>query len=104
MIKGLDKLQRKLNDLQKRAEDLDGEHRVKMSELLSAEFMLACSRFESLDDLLTANGISVESQEDFEAIPDDDMDRIIQESTSYSSWQEMLQGATGQWAAKRLGL
>ncbi len=103
-IKGLDKLQKNLNELEKKVKDIDGKHNVPLSELLDDSFISSCSSFSNLDDLIKASGFKVESQEDFEAIPDDEWDSFIKSNTSFNNWHAMLQAATAEWAKKKLGL
>ena len=50
------------------------------------------------------SGFKVESQEDFEAIPDDVWDEFIRNNTSFASWKEMLQAAGAAWAKAKLDL
>ena len=102
-IEGLDGVLKKLSDLQKRAEELDGTHEIPPAELLNPEFLSSCSRFISFDDLLEASGFKVKSMEDFKAIPYDKWDEFIRENTSYESLKEMLQSASTEWARKKFG-
>ncbi len=103
-IEGLDGVLKKLGDLQKRAEELDGTHDILLAELLNPEFLSSCSRFNSLDDLLKSSGFEIKSMEDLKAIPDDAWNKFIRENTSYKSWEEMQQSASTAWARKKLGL
>lgn len=50
-ITGLDQLQNKLKDLQIRAQDLKGTHKIPMSELLTPAFRAKCSRFRSVEEM-----------------------------------------------------
>ena len=52
---------------------------------------------------MNAGGFKVESQEDFEAIPDTELDRHIAATTKFKNWKDMLNEATTQYAAKKLG-
>jgi hypothetical protein len=103
-IKGLKEFQRKLEDLSRRSQDLEGTHSVPVTELLTPAFLSSCSRFRSAEELFEASGFPVNSQEDFAAIPDDQWDAFIGQSTSYSNWEEMLHAAGAAWAKTRLGI
>ncbi len=103
-ITGLDKLQKKLSDLQKNAEALDGEHQVSFSELFNSSFMQRYTNFASIEALIDAGGFQVETPEDFKAIPDDDWDKHIAKTTKFSNWQEMMNEAASEWAKNQLGL
>ena len=53
-LKGLDTLERKLGDLAKRAEELDGEHSVSFGELFNPDFMSRHTAHADLESLLAA--------------------------------------------------
>lgn len=95
---------RKLRDLQRKAEQLDGQHSVPLSELFPDEFMLRNTEFGSIDELFEASGFRVDTEEDFASIPDDDLDVFITEHTRFASWEEMKNAAALQWAKRRLEL
>jgi hypothetical protein len=99
-----DQVTKRLNDLSKRAQELDGEHVVPLAELMPPEFMSECSSFQSLDELFKASPFTIDSPEDFKAIPDADWDQFIAQHTSYETWQEMQQAAAKQWTLKKLKL
>ncbi|AET69538.1 hypothetical protein Desor_4099 [Desulfosporosinus orientis DSM 765] len=60
------------------------------TELFPAEFMKHYTQFESIDELLSSGGFSIHSQEDYDAIPDKDIDAHIKKTTNFNSWREML--------------
>ena len=99
----LEDISRKLRDLQRRAEDVDGEHSVPINELFYDEFMLRNTDFSSIDDMFAASGFKVETSDDFAAIPDDEWDAFVKARTRFESWEEMKKAAVQQWAAGRLG-
>lgn len=92
-ITGLNEFQRQLRELSDRVEAISGEHSVPMSELLSPSFLASCTLFNSADELFEKSGYKVESQEDFDAIPDEPWDEFIRSNTSFGSWKEMLDAA-----------
>lgn len=102
-IKGLDKLEKQLKQMEKGAKELSRTKQVSFGELFTASFMRKYTPFSSLDELLQAGGFKVESQEDFETIPDAKLDKHIAATTRFKSWEDMLSEATTQYAAKKLG-
>lgn len=86
--------------LEKNVESLNGE--VSFSVIFNNEFMTKYTQFESFDELLKAGKFIVNSQEDFEAIPDDVFDEHIKKFTEFDSWQEMLSSAGTAYAASKL--
>jgi hypothetical protein len=102
-IDGLDKLQRKLKDLERRTKDLHGQHSVPLGELFPPAFMRQNTDFGSIDEMFEASGFKVETEEDFSRIPDDEWNRFIALRTRFESWDEMMKAGGEAWAAKRLG-
>jgi hypothetical protein len=103
-IEGLDELSKKLDKLAKSAEELDGTHNVSMTDILTPSFISEHTRFADADELYEASGFKCDSQEDFEAIPEDELDKFIQSESSFDSWQDMLGAAGEKWAISKLGL
>lgn len=103
-IEGLDKVHKKLEDLAHKAQELDGQHNVPVSELLTEEFLSQCTRFSWVEEMFEASGFKIESQEDFAAIPDDQWNDFVGQNSSFDSWQAMLEAAGNEWVRKRLGL
>lgn len=101
-IKGLKEFQKKLNNMAKAAKSLDGA-KVSFDVLFNKSFMRKYTSFTSFDELLAAGGFIVNSEEDFEAIPDDVFDKHIKATTKFKTWEAMLSEASSQYAAKKLG-
>lgn len=102
-ITGLDKLEKQLKQMEKGAKELSKTKHVSFGELFPVLFMRKYTSFSSMDELLDAGGFKVESQEEFEAIPDVEFDKHIAANTRFKSWEDMLGEATSQYAAKKLG-
>lgn len=103
-IKGLKEIQKKLDDLSRRAKKLDGAQNVPVTELLAPAFLSRCSHFKSAGEMFEASGFAVNSQEDFDAIPADRWDAFIRQSTGYGSWEEMFKAASVAWVKRELGI
>lgn len=88
--------------LKKNLKKLDGSHQVKLTDLMNESFISTCSNFSSLEDLFNASGFKFESQEDFEAIPDDEWDEFITNNTTYKDWSEMKSAASAEYAKTQL--
>jgi hypothetical protein len=101
-VTGLDELQRRIKELQHRAEELSGTHDVPISQLLTPEFMLLNTDFESVESMFDASKFQVRSQEDFAAIPDERWDEFICSVTRFATWKEMLAAATSEYVSERL--
>lgn len=95
---------RKLRDLQRSAEQLDGEHSVPFTELFYDEFMLRNTDFPSIDAMFEASGFKLDSSEEFAAIPAEAWDAFVRNRTRFSSWDEMKNSAAREWAIRQMGL
>jgi hypothetical protein len=94
-MKGLDKLKRNL-------ENLDGTHEVGLSEIMTADFIAACSAFSGLDQLFSASGFKVDSAEDLKAIPDNEWDEFIVSNTTFESWKSMQDAAIEKYMKSKI--
>ena len=102
-VDGFDELIKDLDQLAKNAESLSGTHEVSLGELLTSDFIQSCSSYSSVDEMLNAGGFYIESIEDFEAIPEKELDAHISQTTHYASWEDMLGKATEAYVASKLG-
>lgn len=103
-VDGLDDARDTLDDLIGNMEDLEGENAVELSEMMPPSFMQRHTDFDSLEGFIEASPWTVESQADFEAIPDDDFDEYVDEHTVFDDWELMLGKAGEKWMARELGL
>jgi len=104
-MKGFDKVHKRLDDMAKRAAELDGKQQtVPLSELLNDEFIAEHTSFASFNELLAASPFKVATKEDFEAIPDAEWDTYIENNTSFESWENMQHRAAAEYLAKQIGL
>lgn len=100
---GLDDLEKHLKKMQRAAEELDGTHEVPLAELFTSSFMRKYTNFASFDSLLASGGFHAETSEEFEAIPEELLDKHISATTRFKSWKEMLGKASELYVSKKLG-
>lgn len=101
MSNSLDDFSKKLEQMAKSAEELEGTNNVGFDELFTNSFMSQHSKIATIDDFL--EGTNIHSQEEFEAYPEDDLDKYVEANTDFSTWQEMLSSGTEAYALKKLG-
>lgn len=101
-IKGLDKLTKDLKRLEKNTKELSKKKSVTFDELFTRKFMRTNTRFSSIDELLSDCGYGDLSQEEFESIPEKELDVKISERTKFKSWQEMLNAAGADYVSAKL--
>lgn len=91
-------------EMAENAEELDGENEVNLSEILTEEFMREHTDTTSFDDFLENSPWTVESEEDFEEIPEEEFDQYIQENSDFDSWDKMVSEAGKEWMLREIGL
>jgi hypothetical protein len=91
-----------LKELQHRAERISGTREVPIADLLTSEFMLLNTDFDSVEAMFAASGYEIRSQEDFAAIPDEAWDAFIGSHTRFATWKELLGAATEQYVSRNL--
>lgn len=91
---GLEKLSKKLDKLSK-------ETNVSLGEILTDSFISHHSKFNNLDNFMSACGIH--NADEFNAFPDVEMDKFVKANTNFSTWQEMLSSAGAEYYKKQLG-
>jgi len=102
-IKGLDKLQKQLKQIETNAKKLEKTKTIAFDDLFISSFMRKYTNFSTFDEFLKAGNFIVNTQEDFEAIPDHEMDVHVSKTTSFSSWENMLNKATEDYVSNKLG-
>lgn len=92
---GIKRLQRKLQALN----DELTTH-VSLSELFPPSFVQAHSGYASFEALLEANNI--QTVEDFEALSEDERDRLIREGTTFAGWDAILTAAGNELVQRKI--
>jgi hypothetical protein len=101
-IEGFEEFADELDQLQRRAEAVDGENAVSFTELFPAGFMQTHTDFESIKAFFEASPWTVESEADFERLPEDEFDAYVDEHTGFDSWDAMLSAAAREWIGRAL--
>lgn len=94
-IMGLDLIQSRLNELKKNIY-------VSYDKLFDTSFMKKYTKFETFNEFLKSGNFTVNSIEDFKAIPDNKMDSYVNKSSIFSCWQDMLNCAARNYTLARL--
>jgi hypothetical protein len=101
-ITGLDEFRRKLERLSRNAQNVNGP--VAFDDFFPPEFMRRYTDFSSIQVMADASGFKIESQEDFEAIPDADWDAFVRSRTRFPTWQDMQAKAGEEYVVRRLNI
>lgn len=92
---GLDKLERKLKKLV-------GTHDVPYDELFNSSFMNRYTQHSTINEFFNASGFEFETEEEFEKISEEEVDKYVQAVTNFNNWQEMMIKAGEYLTAKKL--
>ncbi len=101
-IEGFEDFDKEIQELQERAEGLDGNNEIPMDQLFTEGFMQSYTSFSSLAAFFHDSPWTVETREDFKSIPEDEFDQYVDEHTGFDDWETMLQAAGREWVTRQL--
>lgn len=106
MIKltGLKEFQKSIDTLTKKVRALERKQTVPVTDILTSNFVSKHTKFTSAQELFENSGFKLDSQADFEAIPEEAMDSYIRSVSTFKSWKEMLSAAGESYVKRELGL
>ncbi|MFD4491688.1 hypothetical protein [Lysinibacillus fusiformis] len=99
---GFNELEKELKSIEQSAQNLESLE-VSFDELFNKAFMSKYTKYNSFDDFLKAGNFIVETEEDFEAIPDNEFDEHVLNHSSFEDWQTMLDTASSEYFVTKLG-
>ena len=91
-----------LKKLAENAKNLDGSHEVSLGTLFNGGFIQSNTEFNSIDELFEKAGFNVETKEDFEAIPQEEIDSFVRANTNFESFNEMYKAAATEYVKQQL--
>ena len=104
-IKGLEELDRKFREAERKVERVSGSREVPIGEILTPDFMARFTNFASVDDMLDKSGFEVNTAEDFQTVTDDDAwSDFVAVNTQFPTWGNMLVAAYEEHIQARLDL
>ena len=88
------------------ADQLDGlsDQDIPMEELFTDGFMATNTDFESISEFFEKSRWTVESEEDFQKIDENEFDRYVDKHTGFNSWEAMLSAAAREWLMREINL
>lgn len=96
-IEGFEEL---ADQLEERSDSLE----IPMDELFTDGFMASNTDFGSISEFFEESPWTIESEEDFHNIDEDEFDRYVDEHTGFSSWEAMLTAAAREWLTRQISL
>ena len=103
-MEGFDELINDLENIKKKAKKLDGYNEISFENLFPPAFMKKYTAFGSINEMFKVSPFELETQEDFKTIPEDEMDKFINENTEFTSWEDMIGEAGELWLVDQIGL
>ncbi|MEB7752222.1 hypothetical protein [Staphylococcus pseudoxylosus] len=98
-----DKLSKKLDKISDNAKEMNGTSDISIGTLFNSEFMKKYTNEEDITKFVESSELNIESQSDFnELIQTKNWDTYVSENTNFSSWNEMLQKALGEYTFNNL--
>ena len=70
--------------------------------LLIDSFVARHTKFSSAQEMIDESGFEVQSVEDFQAVPGEQWDVFIRNSSEFDSWYEMLQAIVAEYSKREL--
>ena len=62
---------------------------ISFADLFNPDFMAEFTDFKTIQNLFEKSAYTIETAEDFKAIPDEDWETYITENTPFDSWKAM---------------
>ncbi|WJI09166.1 hypothetical protein FGU46_03200 [Methanobacterium sp. CWC-01] len=97
-------IEKKLKEMEKGAQKVQGENNVPFKELFNPSFMRKNTQHNSIDEMLDNSGFKIENSKDFEAVDDSEWDEYVRKTTRFENWDEMMSDASKLWVLKQIGL
>lgn len=100
-IKGLDKLQKEIKNLQRKVKSIEGKRNIRLIDLLTNSFMRKNSDYNSLQNMIDSSSKKIDSEKDLES---KEWNEFVRSKSKFKSWEEMLHAAHAEWVKKKLDL
>lgn len=101
-ITGLEEFQRKLEQMRRNAEQLDGQHQVALTDLFPPAFMRRHTSVADFEAFCREGEIDASTPQAFADMSPTRMDEAVQRLTGFGSWEDMKRAGAADWARRRL--
>lgn len=82
-----------LKKLSENLEELGNKKSVTLDEVMNDSFVSNHTKYKNFDELLKSSPFTIETAEDFKAIPNDEWDSYIGKNTDFDTWESMQRTA-----------
>lgn len=80
---------KQLRKIQENLKKVDGTHTYTFKEIFNDDFVSSHTKYSNISDFLEASGLDFSSQEAFQNIDIEKLDKYISENSDFVSWEEM---------------
>ncbi len=102
-ITGFDEFGKHLNKMQKGLEELGNTNYIPFNELITDSFVRKNTNYSSVDELIEKSGFQIETQEDFDNVPEENWNKFISENSKFKTFQGMIDSAGEEYVAIKMG-
>lgn len=96
----MNSIKKQLKELEKKLKKADGY--ASFNELFNKDFMRKYTDFSSIEEFFKFGGFEVNTQEDYNNLSQEELDKVVREKTKFKTWEEMLHCAAKKEMASRL--
>lgn len=80
---------------EKTIDEISKPQKVKLEELLNDQFISSNTDFKNFDDFI--NNLNISTVEEFQKIPEEKLDQLIKNHSSFDTWQDLLEQASREY-------
>lgn len=103
--KGLKKIQKKFDDMQEKAEELDEGKNVQLSDLFTDSFLQEFTEWENIHEFEKELPVDITKHTDkFQFIDEPELNEYINNNSTFQNWNEFINKAAELYTLKHLGL
>lgn len=96
----MNSIKNQLKELEKKLKKADGY--ASFNELFNKDFMRKYTDFSSIEEFFKFGGFEVNTQEDYNNLSQEELDKVVREKTKFKTWEEMLHCAGKEEMVRRL--
>lgn len=88
-MNSIDETIKQLRRVQENIQKVEGTHTYSFKEIFNDDFVSSHTRYSNISDFLEHSGLDFSSQEAFQNIDIEKLDKYISKNSDFSSWEEM---------------
>lgn len=89
-------------DFEKSLKEINKKQTVPMENIFKPDFLKKYTNFNNFEEFI--GPLNIQTNEDFDKFPEDDLDKYVRNHSSFNSWEEMFEEAASSYLIEQLGL